>query len=168
MVTASGSRAASDVAQDVRPRPDRQGTMPERLAYLFATVRAPGGKPYSAVEVARWIKSHRESGMSATYISKLLQGTRQEASQRYARDLADFFGVDVSFFWDDDPAELTDAALDALALSIRMRDDDVRSLLRRVTELPPSLQSSLSGIVDHLLTTAGKDPDALRRDAGEI
>lgn len=138
-----------------RPTADRRGTIPQRLNYLFEHVHAAGRRPYSAAEVARGITDNGGS-ISAVYILKILSGERNEPSQRYLRDLAQFFGVSPSFFLDDDPPALDGAALDA---QIRLRSDKVQSMLRRATHLSPRSLDALSDIINSLLRAEGKDPE---------
>lgn len=138
----------------VRPTADRRGSIPQRLNYLFDNVHAADSRAYSAAEVARWISDNGGS-ISSVYILKILSGERTEPSQRYLRDLAQFFGVAPSFFLDDDPPALDGAALDA---QIRLRGDKVQSMLRRATHLSPRSLDALSDIIDSLLRAEGKDP----------
>src|SRR3954453_15248273 len=95
----------------------RAGTVNERLAYLFATVRAPDARPYSCPEVARGVAAVGGS-VSAVYLKKLLSGERGEPTLRVLRGLADFFGVPVGFFLDENPEPIDGAARDR---QIRLR-----------------------------------------------
>jgi transcriptional regulator with XRE-family HTH domain len=138
-----------------RPRPNRRGTIPQRLNYLFETVHAPGSKPYSAAEVARWINDNGGK-ISSVYILKILNGERTGPGHEYLKTLAEFFGVSHTYFYEDDPAEVDGAALNA---AIVLRNDNVQSMLVRAARLSPQSQKALSDIIDGLLRAEGKDPE---------
>jgi transcriptional regulator with XRE-family HTH domain len=152
---AGATRGAS---RRTRPPADRRGSIPARLNYLFATVHAPGAKPYFAADAARWIQNkHGADAISSVYINKILSGERLEPSPRYLHLLAEFFGVKSEFFLESDPPELDGAELDA---KMRRRSDKVESMIRRMTMLSPGQLSALSDIIDSLLRAEGKDPYA--------
>lgn len=136
-----------------RPRPDRFGSIPERLNYLFAAVHVPGRRPYSAAEVARWINDNGGS-ISAVYILKILSGERQEPSWQYLTSLAAFFEVDPEFFTSDEPPAVDGETADA---RIRMRSDQAQRLLQKATLLSPRSLDALDAIIDSLLRAEGRD-----------
>lgn len=153
-----------------RPRPDRFGSIPERLNYLFAAVHTPGRRPYSAAEVARWINDNGGS-ISAVYILKILSGERRDPSPRYLTSLAAFFEVEPEFFTSDEPPEVDGDTADA---RIRMRSEQAQLLLHRATLLSPRSLDALGSIIDSLLRAEGKDipdpapvPTEPARDKGE-
>lgn len=135
-----------------RPTADRRGTIPQRLNYLFETVHAPGSKPYSAASVAEWINAN-EGEISSVYILKILSGERLEPKPKYLKPLAQYFGVPLTFFYDEDPPELDGPALNT---TIVLRDERVRSMVARMSRLSPRSQDSLSDIIDALLAAEGK------------
>lgn len=135
-----------------RPKANRRGSVPERLRYLFDTVHAPGRKPYSAAEVARWINSNGGS-ISSVYILKILSGERTDPSPRYLKQLAQFFGVSPAFFWEDDPPALDGAAQHA---KIVLRSDRVQKMMLKASQLSEASQDALSDIIDSLLRAEGK------------
>ncbi|RTL63787.1 MAG: XRE family transcriptional regulator [Pseudonocardiaceae bacterium] len=129
-----------------------RGTMPERLNYLFQSIRNIDDKPYSAAQVARWINDNGGE-ISSVYILKILNGERTDPSQRYLKELARFFGVSPAFFWEDEPADLD---VHELRQRILLRDDLVQSMMLRVARLSPSSQQALSEIIESLLKVEGK------------
>ncbi|MFB9743814.1 hypothetical protein ACFFOU_22090 [Pseudonocardia sulfidoxydans] len=137
-----------------------RGTVPERLNYLFQNIRSVEDKPYSAAQVARWIEDNGGE-ISSVYILKILNGERNEPSQRYLKDLARFFEVSPAFFWEDEPADL-DAG--ELRERIVLRDGHLRAMMLRVARLSPGAQQAVSAIVEVLLKAEGKGSDEeLRR-----
>ncbi|AEA28178.1 hypothetical protein Psed_6070 [Pseudonocardia dioxanivorans CB1190] len=151
----TASAAADPDGGRARPGPNRRGSIPERLNYLFETVHPPGRKPYSAAEVARWINANGGK-ISAVYILKILNGERETPSHRYLKQIAQFFGVSLGVFYDDDPPEL-DA--EALHTQIALRDDKVQSMMLRASRLSPRSQDAISDIIDNLLRAEGKTPE---------
>lgn len=154
-MTAMTEPADRNPQSRTRPQADRRGSFPERLNYLFATVHAPGRRPYSAAEVARWINDNGGQQISAVYILKLLGGERLNPHPRYVHQLARFFCVEEDFFTVEDPPALDGTALDA---QIRVRNQTVQSMLVRATQLSPRSQEALSDIIDSLLRAEGKTP----------
>jgi transcriptional regulator with XRE-family HTH domain len=146
--TARRRRSTAD-----RPTPDRRGTIPQRLNYLFETVRLPGSQPFSAAEVKRWIEDNGGQ-ISSVYILKILRGERTDPSPKYLTSLARYFGVSPNFFWDAEPREIDGPAL---AAAIIMRNENVQSMLVRASQLSPRSQQALSDIIDGLLKAEGKD-----------
>jgi transcriptional regulator with XRE-family HTH domain len=146
------SATSTAPSERTRPAPDRRGSIPARLGYLFATVRPPGGRPYSAAEVARWINDNGGK-ISAVYILKILSGERSEPSVPYLKDLAAFFGVKLAFFVDDDPPELDGPALYA---QVVLRDPDMLTVITRLSRLSPGSRAALIDVLDALLRAEGK------------
>jgi transcriptional regulator with XRE-family HTH domain len=140
--------------------PLRTGSVAERLAYLFEVVHAPGARGYTAAEVARGVKA-AGAGISDVYINKLLNGQRGEPSLRYLRMLAEFFGVPLTFFLDDEPGPIDGPRLD---LQIRLRRPEVQAMLAAALRLPEPAQAALADIVNSLLRAEGHHPAAAPSD----
>ncbi|MFC7655457.1 helix-turn-helix domain-containing protein [Pseudonocardia benzenivorans] len=129
-----------------------RGTVSERLNYLFQNIRSIEDKPYSAAQVARWIEDNGGE-ISAVYILKILNGERNEPSQRYLKDLARFFGVSPAFFWDDEPAGLD---VGVLRERIVLRDGHLRAMMLRAARLSPGSRQAVSVVIEALLKAEGK------------
>ncbi len=100
------------------------------LNHLFATHLSPRGKPYTLKEV-----SDGTGGFfSIAYLSLLRRGGIERPSPERIRMLADFFGVDVSYFVGEDPTfEERQSTMDE-ALRRALADPQVREFAMRANE----------------------------------
>jgi transcriptional regulator with XRE-family HTH domain len=143
-----------------RPEPKRDGTIPERLNYLWDLVRAPGGKEYSAAEVARRIQCDFGGEISSVYILKILSGERSRPTDQYLEMLARFFEQPLEFFLSPDPPDVDGAAV---AGAIVLRSEAVQAMEQQVAKLPARQQQALNDIVDNLLKAERKDTNGSAR-----
>ena len=118
----------------------RARTLAEKLDYLFRTVHPRNRGEYSYEEAAEVIGRRGGPTISANYLWLLRKGLRDNPTKKHLEALADFFGVPVAYFFDDEVAARVDAQLDLLAT---LRDADVRQLALRAAALSPeSLRAS--------------------------
>ena len=151
------------VAEGDSPVPPR--TFAERLGNLFHTVPGPRGGEYSLEEVAAGIRAHGGPTISASYIWQLRKGVKDNPTKKHMEALADFFGVPVSYFLDDDDAVRIDAELAMLAA---LRDAGVRRVALRAAGLSPKSLSAIQVIVERARELEGlregnpdiQDPEA--------
>ncbi len=130
----------------------------ERLAHLFAHMYpASQGRPYTNGEVAR------ATGLSTTAIGYLLSGRNKPSLDTAAR-LADFFGIPLDYFRNDEVAKAVQADLVELAA---IRDERARRILRRSAGLPATMQDAIEAIITEYRSAAGlpEDPDDERQGA---
>ncbi|MFJ9523106.1 helix-turn-helix domain-containing protein [Kitasatospora sp. NPDC101801] len=99
--------------------PAEGGVVAQRLTHLFSTVHPAGRKPYGTTEVAKAINEKAgEQILSPTYLWQLKTGKRTDPTHSRLKAIADFFGVQVAYFYEDDTARRTDEQLElAAALS---------------------------------------------------
>lgn len=100
------------------------------LKLLFETVRKPNGKQYSPREVAKFVRAYTGGTTTHVTIRNILAGADPRNSIVIA--LAEFFGVDVSFF----TKAADEAAAEAQAAAER-RDDQAPVILMRMNSLAP-------------------------------
>ena len=74
-----------------------------KLAYLIETVHPPDRGPYSYREIAAGIADH-PGAMTAAHINQLVSGKQPHPRIHYVEALASFFGVPVTYFFDDHAA----------------------------------------------------------------
>jgi len=134
---------------------DAPRSFADRLNHLFATVVPAGRGPYSNEEVAAAL---RDAGVdiSRSYISLLRKGERDNPTLRHIRGLAEFFGVPLDYFGDDEVARRVDAELSLLAA---MRDAGVRSVALRALGLSPRGLDRVADIIDHVRDLEGLPPN---------
>lgn len=124
-------------------RPD----LASKLAHLFETVRAPGGKRYSDEEVARGVGQDEESTISANYIYLLRTGRRDNPTKRHLEAIARFFHVPPAYFFDDELGEQIHRELELLAA---LRDTGVRKVALRAAAMPRRQVESLLALMQQL------------------
>src|SRR2546423_11599508 len=90
-------------------------TLAEKLEHLFAAVHPAGRGPYSNDEVAAAIQEQGGPTISGTYIWLLRKGQRDNPTKKHLEALAGFFGVPVSYFFDDEITSQLAAQLNLLA-----------------------------------------------------
>jgi transcriptional regulator with XRE-family HTH domain len=130
-----------------------------KLGRLFDLHRRPDGRKYSLREVAKGVS---EGGvpLSASYLSQLITGQRDNPSGAVLKGLARFFRVDVGYFLGE-PGDVE--RIDAhLALRQVMRDREIRDLAVRASQLTPASLRALTAFIEHLETS----PAAARRRRG--
>lgn len=124
-------------------RPDLAG----KLAHLFDTVRAPGGKRYSDEEVARGVGQDEGSTISANYIYLLRTGRRDNPTKRHLEAIARFFRVPPAYFFDDELGKQIHRELELLAA---LRDTGVRKVALRAAAMPRRQVESLLALMQQL------------------
>lgn len=80
-------------------------TLADRINRLFETVRPrdSGGRQYSNEHVAAEIGRTNGVQISQSYIWQLRKGKKDNPTLRHLQALADFFGVPITYFFDDSP-----------------------------------------------------------------
>ncbi|BBZ46781.1 transcriptional regulator [Mycobacterium parmense] len=121
-------------------------TFAARLNRLFDTVYPPGRGPHTSAEVIAALKSEGIT-MSAPYLSQLRSGNRTNPSAATMAALANFFRIKPAYFTDDEYYEKLDKEL---AFVASMRDDSVRRLALRASELSHEALQDVLARVDEL------------------
>jgi hypothetical protein len=75
----------------------------EKLGRLFEEVRGPGGRRWENREVVAAINETAQAKISASYLSELLSGKKDNPNIWTVKALADFFGQSVEYFVEDRP-----------------------------------------------------------------
>ncbi|MDT0464790.1 helix-turn-helix domain-containing protein [Streptomyces gibsoniae] len=137
----------------------RQRTVAHKLDYLFRTVHPAHRGPYTYAEVAEAIQSASKGegkGLSASAIQQLRTGAKKNPTMSTIKALADFFGVDPAYFFDDEVEERSNLELELLTA---MRDADVQSVALRVSGLSPQGLRQIKGIIEHVRQIEGLPAD---------
>ena len=134
-----------------RPPPAR--TLAEKLDQLFRTMHPRGRDEYSYREVAAGIRAQGgPRRMSATYLWQLRTGRKDNPSRRHLAALATFFGVPVSYFFDDALAAQIDAEL---ALLRALRDASIRRIALRAAEVSPEGLRAIADMIEQVRQLEG-------------
>jgi ESX-1-secreted protein regulator len=127
---------------------DRSGgrTLAEKLDRLVKTVQ-PLRREYTNDEIARGCTEVGRGTFSKTYVWQLRTGQRDNPTKRHLEALAAFFGVPVTYFFDDDTAARVDSQL---ALATALRDAGVRNAALRISNLDDANRQSILRIVQEI------------------
>lgn len=127
-----------------------QGPLARRIDALFKTVR-PRGREYTYDEVARGCTA--EAGtFSKTYVWQLRTGQRDNPTKRHLEALANFFGVPVAYFFDDEAARRIESQLE---LAVALRDGAVRDIALRTMTMDEATRRSIAQIVREISNIRG-------------
>ncbi|WP_033294330.1 transcriptional regulator [Amycolatopsis jejuensis] len=138
---------------------DDERSFAQRLAHLIATVHPPDRKPYSYREIAQGVADVTGVSMSATHVQQLAVGARRDPKRSHIQALAKFFGVPVTYFFDDEVAEQVDGQV---ADVVAWRDTQARDLAQRAMQLSPRDRETVSALLDQLGSYAA-ERDRTRR-----
>lgn len=129
--------------RELRPG-ERPGWRAGAVATLFEAVHPPDRGPWSPEEVAASISSSGQFGsISASYIRELLSSASDNPRLKHILGLADHFGADPAYFFDDDLAARVDSELtDFLALRELGVVEFVTRLAERTGELSPQARAA--------------------------
>ncbi|WP_216216545.1 helix-turn-helix domain-containing protein [Amycolatopsis aidingensis] len=122
-------------------------SLAQKLDHLLTVVHPADRGPYSYEEVAQAIKAKDGPTISAAYIWQLRKGLRDNPTKHHLEALADFFGVPVAYFFDDEQAQLIDGEIEVLQA---MRDAEVRDVALRTMKLSPEARRSVVNIISEL------------------
>lgn len=126
----------------------RRRTLAEKIDILFQTVRRPNRDMFSNDEVATACREATGESFSATYLWQLRTGRRDNPTMRHLEALAQFFGVPVAYFFDDDQSTAIARELELLGV---LRDAGVRNVALRALTLSPEGIDTLNDMIDVLV-----------------
>ncbi|GAA1027010.1 MULTISPECIES: XRE family transcriptional regulator [Amycolatopsis] len=134
---------------------EQERSFAQRLAHLIATVHPPDRKPYSYREIAQGVADVTGVSMSATHVQQLAVGARRDPKRSHIQALARFFGVPVTYFFDDEVAGRVD---EQVADVVAWRDTQARDLAQRAMRLSERDRRTISALMDQLDSyTEGRD-----------
>src|SRR6185437_2487085 len=117
-----------------------------KLAYLIETVHPPDRGSYSYREIAAAIADH-PGAMTAAHINQLAIGKQPHPRIHHVEALASFFGVPVTYFFDDDAAA---QIADQITQVSAWRDTEARHIAERVVQLNPRDRNTVTNLIDTL------------------
>lgn len=127
----------------------RQGatrTLAEKLNHLFATVHPPGRGEFKLEEVVEAINQRGDAKLTASYLSQMRHGQRDNPSKNVLEALAWFFGVSPAYFFNDEIAGKIEAELELVAA---MRRASVQQIALRAADLSEESLRNLAVLIDH-------------------
>ena len=135
-------------------------SLADKIDHLFRTVHSRDRGEYTLEEVVDAIRQRGGATISPTYLWQLRKGLRDNPTKNHLEAIANFFGVNPSYFFDDEAAERIDAELDLLAA---LRDSGVRQLALRAFGLSPEMLGSITEMVEQVRHAQGLDTSKPRR-----
>lgn len=134
---------------------DDPGTLATRLNALFATFHPAGQKPPSIEAVCQAINAKGGATISVGYLSELRRGQATNPRLDHLKALADYFGVDVAYFTDEERSAEIQSELRLLRA---IRDQRIRALALRAGELDSASLDALAAVLEDL--QRGWDPES--------
>ncbi|MGW2641617.1 hypothetical protein [Streptomyces sp. NPDC001348] len=120
-----------------------------RLNRLFAVIHPKGRETYTSREVAKAITAYGVK-VTAAQVEKLRQGSWDSPSAEQLEALANFFGVPVGYFINDEVASQVSADLDLLE-TLKCQGTGPRQIaLRAVADLDEEALTALVPVIQHL------------------
>ncbi|MFF5205251.1 helix-turn-helix domain-containing protein [Streptosporangium sp. NPDC000396] len=126
----------------------------ELVDHLFRTVRQQDGTPYSYEQAAKEI-TERGTAISHTTLWRIRTGKTDDLSVSHLAGIADFFGVDLAYFFDEIYAAKIDAELE---LRVAMQNVGVRKVAMRAMGLSSMGVESLTKIINVIREMEGLPP----------
>lgn len=130
----------------------RGGRLAQRLDTLFRTVHPPGKKEYSNDAVAEAITAAGVK-VSGAYLQQLRKGVKDNPSTQLLEALAAFFGVPMTYFFQDEEAAQVD--LGVAVLTRLLLEADAFDIAARLADLPADSREVVRQLVDHLAELKG-------------
>ncbi len=118
----------------------------EKLTHLIQTVHPPDRGPYSYREIEAGIQD-QPGAMTAAYVQQLANGKQPNPRKYYIEALATFFGVPVSYFFDEEVTRQVDEEIKGV---IGWRDTEAGEIAQRITALSPQGRNAVSTMIDSL------------------
>ncbi|SFP71052.1 Transcriptional regulator, contains XRE-family HTH domain [Amycolatopsis arida] len=132
----------------------RQGrALADKLNHLFVYKTPRDGQEYSNEQVANAISAQGDVKISQSYIWQLRKGKKDNPTFKHLQALAAFFGVPVSYFFDDEVTDRVDQQLQALKSEQRRLNEiaassEAQLMAMRAGELSPSRRRLVMELLD--------------------
>jgi transcriptional regulator with XRE-family HTH domain len=123
------------------------GHLATKLDRLFRSAAARRRGEFTYREVAAGVERAGFAPISATYIWQLRTGQRGNPTMRHLEGLASYFGVPVSYFFDERVAARVDADLD---LVVTLADGPLRQLALGAAGLSDDSRAAVLALIRHL------------------
>lgn len=141
-------------------------TLASKLNHLFVNKTPRDGQEYSNEQVAAAISAQGEVKISQSYIWQLRKAKKDNPTFKHLQALAGFFGVPVSYFFDDEVTDRVDQQLATLkSEQARLNEiagsSEAQMMAMRAGELSPSRRR----LVMELLDVVYREEQAGRPDA---
>lgn len=137
-------------------------TIADKLDHLIRVVHPAGRGPLSYMEIAEAIKEKAGPAgptVSHATIQKIRKGEITDPKISTLTVIAGFFGVPVTYFFDDDVTERVDAKIDKIKYRVKLNraerdlvaalgDNDVRDVAVRMNGLSVASLHAIRGVIE--------------------
>ncbi len=113
----------------------------KKLRRLFEEIRKPDGTQYTQTEVVE----NTKGVLTRVYLWKLLTGRATNPSLRVIQVLAEFFGVDPNYFFDNEEMK------EILATESREQDAFIEQIALRSPELDDDAKKAVLHMIESIL-----------------
>lgn len=138
---------------------EQQRPFAEKLAHLRERMHPPDRGQYSSREIAAGT-ADSPGAMTAAFVNQLLRGKQQHPRMHHVEALAGFFGVPVSYFFDDEVTDAIDEQINDIAA---WRDTEAREIAERVSELSPRDRATVTNLIESLRSYEDQPREQRRR-----
>lgn len=133
--------------------PTNGRSLADKLNYLFAHYTPRGGQEYSNEHVAAAICEKGEVKISQSYIWQLRKSKKDNPTFKHLQALAGFFGVPVSYFFDDVVTDRVTEQLERLqSEQLRLNEltsgSEAQLMAMRAGELSPDRRRLVMELLD--------------------
>ena len=145
-------------------------SLADKLNHLFACHTARSGQEYSNEQVAAAIADTGVT-ISQSYIWQLRKAKKDNPTFKHLQALAGFFGVPVSYFFDDEVTDRVDEQLKSLKdeqtrLNELTAGSDAQLMAMRAGELSPKGRKQVMDLLDVVYELEQTKRQPGNRDAG--
>jgi transcriptional regulator with XRE-family HTH domain len=123
------------------------GNLAAKLARLFEEVRKPNGAKYTQKEVIEGTGGI----LTRVYLWKLRTGRADNPGFQVIRALADFFGVEVSYFAED---EASDSVQETAPIDLRYLGE----IQARAAQMDEKARKAILDLMDYILSISKPEP----------
>ncbi|MFV2117040.1 helix-turn-helix domain-containing protein [Streptomyces sp. Act-28] len=135
-------------------RPAGAFSIAEKLDRLFTAVGKRDSGEFSYSAVADSIRKEQGVSISHTYIWQLRTGRRDNPTLQHLTALANFFGVPVAYFLDNEVAKEVDSELELLSA---LRNAGVSEIALRAADLSSESRETISHMINKVWELERKD-----------
>jgi len=141
-------------------RKARMSTMAEKVDLLFKTFTKPDGKEFAYPEV----EEGTNKAVTGAYVWKLRTGKAENPGHRVLKALSDFFGVPVSYFFEE---QVSEEYVQDLRLAAELRKAGVAHLALRASDLDEAGKRAVLEMIEYVRKAQGLESAHNDKDHGQ-
>lgn len=135
-------------------------TLAEKIDLLFRTFKKPDGEEFTYQEV----EEGTHKAVTGAYVWKLRTGKGENPGYRVLEALSDFFGVPVSYFFEE---QVTEEDVQNLKLATELRKAGVAHIALRASDLDKAGKRAVLEMIEYIRKAQGLQSVLNDTDRGE-